>query len=103
MTPIGNLFAGAAPSSQDERFDPLLRCRNLVIERIVSPAGIAPATYEQPQDEWVVLLRGSATLCVAGARHQLGPGDYLFLPAGVPHTVEAIAEECLWLAVHLHP
>ncbi len=99
----GNLFADAAPPPDGERFETLLSHRNLVIERIISSAAITPCEYVQPQDEWVVLVQGEATLQVAGELVLLKPGDHLFLAAGTPHTVEQVSEGALWLAVHLHP
>ncbi|MFA5081223.1 MAG: cupin domain-containing protein [Hydrogenophilaceae bacterium] len=98
----GNLYAGATPTGAGERFDPLLKHKNLVIERIVSSAAVTSQDYMQPQDEWVVLIQGEAVLQVAGETVALKSGDYLFLPAGTPHTVEHASEGALWLAVHLH-
>lgn len=98
-----NLFDQATPPATGERFDELLSHKNLVIERIVSSSQITPTAYVQPQDEWVVLMQGEATLVVAGVRQVLKAGDHLFLPAGVPHTVESASHGALWLAVHLHP
>lgn len=98
----GNLFADAASPGEGERFETLLAHKNLVIERIVSSASITPVEYVQPQDEWVVLLRGEALIEVAGDAIALQAGDHLFLPAGTPHTVRHAAEGALWLAVHLH-
>jgi len=40
---------------------------------------------------------------VAGESISLKSGDYLFLPAGVPHTVKHTSKGALWLTVHLHP
>ncbi|BAV99258.1 cupin domain-containing protein [Lysobacter enzymogenes] len=99
---IGNLFADAQAPGEGERFEALLTHRNLVVERIVSSARIQPTLYTQPQDEWVALLQGETELDVAGATVVLRAGDYLFLPAGTPHTVRRVAEGSLWLAVHLH-
>lgn len=98
-----NFFAGAQPPRQGERFDTILRHRNLHIERIVSSADIAPQTCVQTQDEWVMLMQGEALLDVDGAEVALKAGDHLFLPAGVPHTVSQTSEGAVWLAVHLHP
>ena len=103
MTRTGNLFADASHPVGDERFDVLLRHKNLVVERIVSAADTAPKSFVQAQDEWVVLLRGSAILDVAGERLDLVAGDYCFLPAGTEHAVRCASEGALWLAVHLHP
>src|SRR5688572_16067346 len=99
----GNLFNDATAPPQGERFDVLLDHRNLVVERIVSSAGITPQESVQPQDEWVVLIQGEAVLQIAGETMSLKAGDYVFLPAGVPHRVERTSHGAMWLAVHLHP
>lgn len=99
----GNLYADAAPPAQGERSATLLGHRNLVVERIVSSGQVAPREYVQAQDEWVLLARGEAVLRVAGESLTLGPGDYVFLPAGMPHAVERVSDGAVWLAVHLHP
>ena len=98
----GNLLADAVPPREGERFETLLAHGNLVVERIVSSAAITPTVYVQSQDEWVVLLRGDASLEVGGECVELKTGDYLFLPAGMPHAVRRVTEGALWLAVHLH-
>ncbi|MGH8082878.1 MAG: cupin domain-containing protein [Lysobacter sp.] len=99
---IGNLLADAMPPAEGERFEPLLTHRNLTVERIVSSAAITPTEYVQPQDEWVALLQGEATLEVAGEPVELRSGDYLFVPANTPHTVRRVSEGAVWLAVHLY-
>ncbi len=99
---IGNLFKDAVPSPDGERFETLLEHKNLVVERIVSPASTSRSEYLQPQDEWVVLLKGEATMTVGGDLVDLKSGDYVFLPARVRHTVERVSEGAVWLAVHLH-
>lgn len=98
-----NLFTDAVPPPIGERFDVLLRHRNLVVERIVSSAAITPQTCVQTQDEWVLLVQGDALMHVAGKPVSLKPGDHLFLPAGVPHSVERTSDGTMWLAIHLHP
>lgn len=97
----GNLFAGAEPPAQGERFEELLSCRNLRIERIVSSSAIAPSEYDQEQDEWVALLQGEATLDIGGERRELRGGDHVFLPAHTRHTVLRASNGALWLAIHL--
>lgn len=100
--PVSNIFDHAQPPALGERFDELLRHRNLVIERIVSSAAITPTEYNQAQDEWVLLVQGEAELELAGQVHALRAGDHLFVPAGVPHTVLSASHGALWLAVHHH-
>jgi cupin 2 domain-containing protein len=100
-----NLFDGIPSPATGEVFETLLRHRNLHIERIASSATPEPVLYDQAQDEWVVLMQGLATLEIAGETVDMGPGDYLFIPAHTPHRVLSTsgAPPCVWLAVHLHP
>lgn len=98
-----NLHEDADPPAQGERFDELLRLRNLVVERIVSSATPETTEYRQPQDEWVLLVSGEATLEVEGRPCELRAGDHLFLPAGTPHRVLRTTAGATWVAVHLHP
>ena len=74
-----------------------------MIEQILSGRTVEPHSYVQPQDEWVVVLAGRAALDVDGEPVVLGPGEWLFLPAGVAHTVRETTPGTSWLAVHLHP
>ena len=100
---VDNLFTNAVPPGEGERFDTILKHRHLQIERIVSSSHTTPQPYVQAQDEWVLLVQGEAWMTVAGQAVSLKAGDHLFLPAGVPHTVERTSDGALWLAVHLHP
>ena len=92
---------GAAPASGEEMHE-LLSQRNLVVEQILSAASSEPAAYLQEQDEWVVVLAGGASMTVGGEPVELGPGDWVLLPAGVQHTIERTEQGTSWLAVHLH-
>lgn len=103
VTRVDNLHAHADAPTQGERFDTLLRHRNLHIERIVSSRCIQPTEYVQEQDEWVLLVQGMATLLIDGRVTALKAGDHVFLPARTPHTVTEVSQGALWLAIHLHP
>ncbi|MBF0562118.1 MAG: cupin domain-containing protein, partial [Alphaproteobacteria bacterium] len=63
--------------------------------------------YDQDDDEWVVVLRGRAGLMVEGEKsvRELGPGDYVLLPAHRRHRVvwSTPHEPTVWLAVHFLP
>ena len=75
----------------------------MVVEQILSGPDVAPAEYLQDQDEWITLLAGAAVLDVGGARVDLGAGDWVLLPAGVPHRLVEVEPGTNWLAVHVHP
>ncbi|MBB5086191.1 cupin domain-containing protein [Roseospira marina] len=100
-----NLFQDALPPETGERVETLLRRGPLHVERIISSDRPDSTLYDQPQDEWVALLQGTATLWVDGTEIPLQTGDTLFLPAHTPHRVLRTSADpaCVWLAVHLHP
>ena len=87
----------------EKRFQYCYNAKNVRIERIVSTQKIAKTTYIQDQDEWVILLKGNATLTVEEQNINLCAGDYVFLPSQIPHTVVSISQGAVWLAVHLYP
>ncbi len=108
MLERGSLFDAAGASTDRERVDVLLARPGARVERIVSTGQTTPPGewYDQPDDEWVVLLAGRATLRLEdGARLELGPGDWLLIPAHLRHRVEATSADppCVWVAVHVAP
>lgn len=98
-----NLFKPPHKPGPAESFDTLLKCRNVMIERIQSPAGTRSKLFIQDQDEWVCLLQGKAKLEMGKEIVKLTAGETLFIPAGTPHRVIDTSEDptCLWLAVHI--
>lgn len=96
-----NLYNDSDVPAVGERFDELLKHGNVRIERIVSSDTSEQKEYDQDHDEWVVLLKGSATLTLNGEDVQLSQGDYLFIPKGSPHRVTQTDAGTVWLAVHI--
>lgn len=101
--PSGHLVPASDAPASGERFELLVDQDGVIVEQILSAASTEPSSFLQPHDEWVVVLAGSATLDVGGDRHDLGPGDWVLVPGGVPHTVERTEAGTSWLAVHLPP
>ncbi|MFO0745012.1 MAG: cupin domain-containing protein [Myxococcota bacterium] len=95
-----NLFDRSSAPATGERFEVLARLSAVLVERVVSSGSPNPDVYDQVHDEWVVLLRGEATIEVAGTPVELQAGDTLLLPMHTPHRVVATSEGALWLAVH---
>ena len=101
-----NLFDNLPASTPEELFEVIAEGRDVTIERILSTGQATPPGEWLCQDrhEWVVLLRGRASLTFAGegAPRELSPGDYLLIPGGTRHRVDwtANGEPTVWLAVH---
>lgn len=106
-----NLFTDIPPDRCGELISVLAESDAVRIERIVSDGHASPEDfwYDQEQNEWVLLLSGSATLSVEGEAGvelvELNPGDYLLLPAHQRHRVEStsLTEKTIWLAVFYSP
>lgn len=103
----GNLYAGIKADARDECFERLIAQAGVLIERIVSTGQVSPEGfwYDDPRDEWVVLLAGAAELefeAQGGARHRMRPGDYVHIPAHCRHRVvwTDTAAPTVWLAVY---
>ncbi len=57
-----------------------------LFEMTVPPSGRMPvAHYHRDWDETVYGLSGTLTFTVDNERHDIGPGDYLFIKRGVVH------------------
>lgn len=99
-----NLFESEPLESPEELFETLLKCKNVLIERIQSPPDTRSALYRQKQDEWVCLLQGEATLELENRTLKLHTGETLFIPGGTPHRVLNTSQDplCIWLAVHIN-
>lgn len=101
----GQIFAQMAATTDEESFDEILRRGPVRIERIVSHGHASPPGfwYDQDEGEWVLVLRGRAGLEIEGREgiHEMGPGDYVDLPAHCRHRVAwtAADEPTFWLAV----
>lgn len=103
-----NFLADLPDARRDEVFTTLLDHPGARIERIVSMGQTTPedAPYDQPHDEWVLLLAGAARLWIEGQGEcRLTPGDATLIAAHVRHRVTWTSTEppAIWLAVHLTP
>jgi cupin 2 domain-containing protein len=103
----GNLFADiSATGAEQEEFTEILARPGLKIERIISHGQASPPEfwYDQTWNEWVLVLRGSATLRFEDepATRALSAGDYVFIPARKRHRVACTdpQQPTVWLAIH---
>jgi len=96
----GSLFEEVATPVGGERFDRLGAVGGVRIERIVSSDRPEDGIYDQAHDEWVLLVRGEATLEIAGVSATLHEGEYLFIPRHTPHRVLTTRAGSIWLALH---
>ena len=92
---------GDAPETS-ERVDTLVQLRNLSVAHVLGRV-VEPTKYLQSEDEFALVLDGAATLDVLGEHIELARGDWVLLPAGVPHQVVTSERGTSWLTVKLAP
>lgn len=97
--PVGRL--------EEELFTTLFQDLHVRVERIVSTGQSTPADewYDQSGAEWVLLVQGRAWLRFEDQPDlfEMGPGDFVLIPARRRHRVESTDPDAttVWLAVHL--
>ncbi|PKL86318.1 MAG: hypothetical protein CVV22_03955 [Ignavibacteriae bacterium HGW-Ignavibacteriae-1] len=102
MNSIENIFSNL-PQSTDEIIEILVRSPNVRIERIISSGNHSSDGfwYDQDENEWVILLQGSAKIEFEEEMIDLKTGDYLLIPSHKKHRVAETSstEKTIWLAV----
>ncbi|PCH64206.1 MAG: cupin [SAR86 cluster bacterium] len=100
-----NIFNNIPADLTAEVFETIVHSDAIKIERISSKGHSSTALdwYDQSTHEWVILLKGSATIRFDDMDEvQLIPGSYLNIPAHTRHAVTWTDpdQHCIWLAVH---
>jgi cupin 2 domain-containing protein len=98
-----NLLSSIPGCLRKELTETIVEAKHVRIERIVSDGDASPPDfwYDQPQNEFVLLVQGAARLQFEGEMVELRPGDWINIPAHRKHRVEWTApdEKTVWLAV----
>lgn len=105
MASLRNLFDHVPADLPAELFETLAATGAVRIERIVSQGHASPPGfwYDQPTDEWVLVLSGAARLCFEGDEPlELRPGSFVAIPAHRRHRVDWTDPDhaTIWLAIH---
>jgi cupin 2 domain-containing protein len=101
-----NIFSDIPAELHNELFEELLTGKSFRVERIVSRGHASNECfwYDQDENEWVILLHGSAGLRFEGKEELvvMHPGDYVQIPQHCKHRVEWTDpdQETVWLAVY---
>lgn len=98
-----NIYKNIPVNAGEEVFQDIINNDNIRIERIVSfgPESNDGKWYEQDENEWVIILKGSAKIIFEEKSLILNSGDYLLIESGCKHKVEILEKhkETVWLAV----
>ena len=89
------------PGEGGQRFATLFEHGTLEVE-VYAPRGTDP---QQPhkRDEVYVVVTGTGTFFCDGRRESFGPGDFLFVPAGVEHRFEDFTDDLVVWVIFYGP
>lgn len=84
------------PTPDGKRFAAVFEHGSLEVE-IYAPRGHDPQT-PHTRDEVYVVIAGRGMFVNGESRHAFGPGDFLFVPAGVVHRFEDFSDDlAVWV------
>jgi cupin 2 domain-containing protein len=101
---LRNIYRQIPDDLSNEVFETLVEGNNIKIERIISSGHSSPYNdwYDQEENEWVLVLKGSASIAFEDAVEiNLEEGDYINIAAHKRHKVTSTdpSVETIWLAV----
>ena len=100
---MNNIFSDLPQNLPKEAVQTLIQAADVRIERIVSHGHASGADfwYDQPQHEWVIVLKGAARLQFEDAMVEMQSGDFINIPAFQKHRVDWTTpdEPTVWLGV----
>lgn len=95
MTTVDEALA-RLPGPDGERFVKVLEHGSMEVE-LYAPRGHDPQT-PHTRDELYFVVGGSGEFVAGGERRPFGPGDALFVAAGVPHRFEDFTDDlAVWV------
>lgn len=100
---VTNIFDELPQHLPKEVVQTLIQAADVRIERIVSHGHVSPTDfwYDQPDHEWVIVLKGAARLQFEDELIEMKPGDFVNIPAFKKHRVDWTTPEepTIWLGV----
>lgn len=100
-----NMYEDLPENLRDEIIQVIAENSNIKIEKIISHGQSSPPNfwYDQEQNEFVLLLKGSAELLFENDEQvKMNEGDYITIPSHKKHRVEKTSGtgKTIWLAIH---
>lgn len=90
-------------SATDEPYLEFIRSRSMSIGLYVLEAGAVDRQSPHFEDEVYVVVAGRSRFSAGNQTRDVGPGDTIFVPAGVPHRFHDITEQLRVIVVFAPP
>lgn len=70
----------------------MLNGDSMTLAQITLEAGAVVPEHEHPNEQIATVLSGRLRFVVGGEERELGPGESVLIPGGVPHRVEVLTD-----------
>jgi len=91
LTTLQRMEAGVGYSSAE---GPVVEGERIQVGLIAMKRGTGAREHSHPNEQWIYLIKGRARVSVGGQPERIsGPGTLVYLPAGIPHYMQALPEE----------
>ncbi|MGI6701238.1 MAG: cupin domain-containing protein [Christensenellales bacterium] len=86
-----------------EKIEIIFENERIKVEKIQSFGCASPEgfIYDQSEDEFVTLIKGSAKLLIRGREIELNQGGHIYIKAHTPHIVKSVSNDAEWLCVYI--
>jgi len=76
-----------------ETFGPVVEGELTQVGIMTLPAGQSSLPHTHPNEQWIYILTGNLTATVDGQESEVGPGQLIYIPANVVHSVSISPDE----------
>ena len=74
-------------------FGPVVEGELTQVDIMKIPAGESSAPHTHPNEQWIYLMSGRLKAIVDGDEREVGPGELIYIPAGIVHSVDVLPGE----------
>ena len=92
LVPLERIMRDLAATPEDKRFHYPIRHGSMRVG-VYAPRPPHDPQHPHDQDELYIVIGGSGTFAKGEKRRRFGPGDVIFVEAGVPHRFEEFGDD----------
>ncbi|MBO23423.1 MAG: cupin [Rhodospirillaceae bacterium] len=90
---VAKLEGLAAGPGYAETFGPVVEGELTQVGIMTLPAGQTSAPHTHPNEQWIYILQGRLHATVDGQESDVGPGQLIYIPADIIHSVTISPDE----------
>jgi quercetin dioxygenase-like cupin family protein len=90
---VASLSGVEAGKGYAPTFGPVVEGELTQVGIMTIPAGQTSAPHTHPNEQWIYLMAGRLKAIVDGEEREVGPGELIYIPAEIVHSVDVLPGE----------